>query len=225
MLGLTSGDFESAATAARTRRPCDDGGGAPLSPPPPSNVAVVGGFGSPRITSRRRHGVDCTTASGPAGKPAQKPSATKTIAALLLMPATAAAASADRKSFPHPAVSVSCRTDPNLFGNYGGGSDPDLSPAAAAGTRGDYGGGTSARASTPSTAPATVLTAKKPSSSSEHRGRDRFKKILRPVTRSKSAGASERIPAYALFLRHQHDQQKVTDTSLSSLQWRSHVGG
>lgn len=38
--------------------------------------------------------------------------------------------------------------------------------------------------------------------STEHRGRDRFKKILRPLTRSRSAGAGDRVPAHALFLRH-----------------------
>lgn len=179
ILGLTSRDFESAATEARRR----DGPRAP----PPSNLDLrPPGAGSPR-SARRIHGADESTSS----------------------PSSPLDTSANRKQCPHqkksktglqlppvdhrgggrgfsPTTASSSSTDLKVVGNGSeADSDVDLSSVA------DEGSSTSSGANFA------------PKKSSEHRGRDRFKKILRPGTRSKSAGASgERAPAYALFLRY-----------------------
>lgn len=90
-------------------------------------------------------------------------------------------------------------SDLKLMGD-GSEVDSDADQSSAAGDEG------SARSSTHRTKKST-----------ENRGRDRFKKILRPLTRSRSAGAGDRVPAYALFLRHTAHHEVIVTIVITTI--------
>ena len=66
-----------------------------------------------------------------------------------------------------------------------------------------------------SNASRTSRTSRDTRSREKSRHKDRFKKILKPLRRSHSAGSTKDVPAHALFLRHDITKERKTPVSQS----------